>query len=107
MKPDGYKYCSECGELIREKAEICPHCGCRQSYNTQSAPAKQDKWMISLLLCFFFGYLGAHRFYSGHILIGILQFITGGGCGIWLLIDLILILSGKYTDSEGNPIVNT
>jgi hypothetical protein len=24
------KYCHECGELIRAKAEICPKCGCRQ-----------------------------------------------------------------------------
>lgn len=30
------KYCSECGEIIKEKAEICPNCGVRQ----QSAPKK-------------------------------------------------------------------
>lgn len=30
--------------------------------------------------------------------------ITGGGCGIWALIDLIMILLGNYKDSQGNPI---
>jgi hypothetical protein len=24
------KYCTECGQRILRKAEICPHCGCRQ-----------------------------------------------------------------------------
>ncbi len=30
MKQDNQKYCSECGELINVKAEICPKSGVRQ-----------------------------------------------------------------------------
>ena len=67
-----------------------------------SAVQKNDKGVITLVLCFMLGYLGVHRFYSGHIGIGIVQLLTLGGCGIWVLIDLIMILTGKYKDSEGN-----
>ena len=67
-----------------------------------SAVQKNDKGVITLALCFMLGYLCVHRFYSGHIGIGIVQLLTLGGCGIWVLIDLIMILTGKYKDSEGN-----
>lgn len=52
-------------------------------------------------LCFFFGVLGVHRFYVGKIGTGILQLVTLGGLGIWALIDLIMILIGKFTDKQG------
>jgi len=65
-------------------------------------PPKQ--FMITLLLCLFGGALGAHRFYSGHILFGVIQFFTGGGCGVWWAIDLFLIVTGKYTDAQGRPL---
>lgn len=34
------------------------------------------------------------------------MFITCGGCGIWTLVDLIMIITGKFTDKDGNAIVN-
>ncbi len=55
----------------------------------------------TLLLCLFLGGLGVHRFYVGKIGTGILQLVTFGGLGIWVLIDLIMIVIGKFTDSEG------
>lgn len=58
--------------------------------------------MATLLLCVLLGYLGIHRFYTGNILIGILQLLTLGGCGIWTLIDLVLILTENYRDGDGN-----
>jgi len=67
---------------------------------------QRNKWVICLVLCWFLGTLGIHRFYTGHITIGILQLITFGGCGIWTLIDLIIIASGGFKDSKGNPIKN-
>ena len=63
--------------------------------------------MVTILLAIIpsmFGVCGIHRFYTGHIVIGILQFLTVGGCGIWQLIDLIFIFTGKYTDSNGRPL---
>ena len=68
---------------------------------------KSDKeWLVTLLLSLFLGTLGVHRFYVGKIGTGILQLITLGGCGIWTLIDIIMIVTGKFTDKGGNEIKN-
>ena len=66
----------------------------------------EKSWITTLLLCLFLGGLGVHRFYAGKIGTGILQLITVGGCGIWTLIDLIMIITGSFTDKDGNPIKN-
>ena len=66
---------------------------------------KKD-WLVTLLLCIFLGGIGVHRFYAGKIGTGILQLITLGGCGIWTLIDLVMIITGNFTDGQGNPITN-
>ncbi len=58
----------------------------------------------ALLLCFFFGCLGVHRFYVGKIGTGILQLLTAGGLGIWALIDFIMIIIGAFSDKQGNKI---
>ncbi|HEX2649099.1 MAG TPA: TM2 domain-containing protein [Burkholderiales bacterium] len=57
---------------------------------------------VALLLCFFLGFLGAHRFYVGKIGTGVLMLITLGGLGIWNLIDFIIIVVQKFSDSDGN-----
>lgn len=64
-----------------------------------------DKLILpTFLLCLLFGIIGVHRFYVGKITTGILQLITLGGLGIWALIDLVMILCGVFTDSDGDPI---
>lgn len=70
---------------------------------TQKSP---KDFTITTLLCFFLGVFGIHRFYVGKILTGILMLITGGGFGIWYIIDLIMLIMGKFTDDEGRPIKN-
>jgi TM2 domain-containing membrane protein YozV len=64
---------------------------------------------LTIALCILpaaFGICGMHRFYTGHIGIGIAQLLTFGGFGIWQLIDLISIFTGKYTDRDGQPLVS-
>ncbi len=57
-----------------------------------------------LLAMFFLGIFGAHRFYVGKIGSGVAQLLTVGGLGVWALIDLIIIATGSFTDSNGNKI---
>ena len=64
----------------------------------------EKNWLVTLLLCFFLGGLGAHRFFVGKIGTGIVMLVTLGGLGIWSLIDLIVIIIGNFKDSEGNLI---
>ena len=60
--------------------------------------------LVALLLCFFLGALGVHRFYVGKVGTGILMIFTLGGLGIWMLIDLILIVVGSFNDKEGRRV---
>ena len=53
---------------------------------------------------FFLETIGAHRFYLGYKLFGLLQILTLGGFGIWALIDLIRIFTGSLKDYDGNDL---
>ena len=94
-------FCSSCGAIIKKEAEICPKCGVRQK--KQSGDISSN-WLTLFLLSIFLGEFGVDRFYVGKIGTGILKLITGGGCGIWWLIDWIMILTEKFTDKDGNVI---
>jgi TM2 domain-containing membrane protein YozV len=63
-------------------------------------------WTTLLILSVLLGGLGVDRFYAGHIGLGVLKLLTIGGCGIWALIDIIMVATGKFTDADGLPIVN-
>lgn len=60
--------------------------------------------LVAFLLCLLIGVFGAHRFYTGHYGIAILQLLTFGCCGIFTLVDLILILTGGMRDAQGQPL---
>lgn len=75
--------------------------------DAQNETSKSEKdWIATLLLSLFFGGLGVHRFYAGKVGTGLLMLFTLGGLGIWALIDLIMVIVGKFTDGEGNLITN-
>lgn len=59
---------------------------------------------MALLLSFFLGGLGIDRFYLGYSTLGVIKLITLGGCGIWTLIDFILILLNNIPDADGRPL---
>ena len=79
-------------------------------------------WIAAVLLCFFLGTLGVHRFYVGKTGSGIAQlvltivgwitavivigFIPLAIVGVWALVDFIMILVGKFKDVEGNLVKN-
>ena len=58
--------------------------------------------VVALILTIFLGELGIDRFYLGYIGTGILKLITCGGFGIWWLIDLIMIATGKLKPKDGS-----
>jgi TM2 domain-containing membrane protein YozV len=95
-------FCSSCGAIIKKEAEICPKCGVRQKGAAKNGSDVSQNWLTCLLLCIFLGYFGGHRFYTGKIGTAILMIITAGGCGIWIIIDLVMIISGKFKDANGN-----
>ena len=61
-------------------------------------------FMTTLLLSIFLGGLGVDRFYLGYTGLGIAKLLTFGGCGIWSLIDLVLIAMRNLPDADGNPL---
>jgi TM2 domain-containing membrane protein YozV len=66
-------------------------------------PQVSEKGFVpALLLCFFLGAFGIHRFYVGKVGTGILMLLTLGGIGVWTLIDFVMIAVGKFKDKEGN-----
>ncbi|MBO7042344.1 MAG: NINE protein [Alphaproteobacteria bacterium] len=82
-------YCRECGARHSDKAKACPKCGYVQ-YDFSKSIA------IYLLLCWFLGVFGAHRFYAGKPATGVVMFILSCTIvglfvtGIWTIIDFIV-----------------
>ncbi len=91
IKSNTEKFCSSCGAIINEKAEICPKCGVRQHY-PQSNKGKSR--IAAALLAFFLGGIGVHRFYLGQVGLGFLYLLF---CWTFIpslvaLIDFIIFL---------------
>lgn len=82
------KFCSDCGEVIKLRAEICPHCGVRQmappSDLTTTAPNGKSK-LAAALFALFLGGLGVHKFYLGRIGQGVVYLIF-----FWTFIPAII-----------------
>lgn len=116
-KQSDEQFCSSCGKPIKIKAEICPHCGVRQSGSKEKS---EKNWMTCLLLCIFFGWLGIHRFYAGKIISGIIIALipvatvvtiflllpfSAPLTSLIVLIDLIMIVTGNFKDGNNKYII--
>ena len=86
-------------------AVVCPPCGVMQP-PLAMAGESQKKIFPALILCFFLGIFGAHRFYVGKTGTAIAQIFTLGGLGIWALVDFVMIVVGEFSDSDGNKVVD-
>ena len=74
--------------------------------NWSLEPKSEKDFLAMMLLCFFLGYLGMHRFYAGKVGTGILMLLTLGGFGIWTIIDFLYIVTGNFQDGRGLKIKN-
>ena len=72
-----------------------------------STTTSTTDWLTLFLLTFFVGVLGVHRFYVGKIGTGVLMLITLGGLGVWFLVDLLLVVTGQFTNKDGQKIPRT
>jgi hypothetical protein len=99
--------CAKCGKEVPDGAKSCPGCGAEQiPRSVSTAPVVDDSkdWLVALLLSIFLGQLGVDRFYMGYIGLGVLKLLTGGGCGIWWLVDVIMIATDSLKDAKGRPL---
>jgi hypothetical protein len=98
-------YCPNCGAEVSEKAVLCVKCGVSLKPESAEIIGEGKDWLTTLLLCWFLGVFGVHRFYTKSTGIGVIQLLTLGGCGIWALIDFIMIIVGSFRDGDGNKLV--
>jgi TM2 domain-containing membrane protein YozV len=99
--------CRHCDAPISAIAEICPHCGVRQDPGQLTTPGatSEKKLVPAALLCVILGVFGAHRFYVGKTGTALIQLFTLGGLGLWMLYDLILILTAQFRDADDKRVV--
>ncbi|MEQ1915723.1 MAG: TM2 domain-containing protein, partial [Gallionella sp.] len=101
------KFCSECGAVIKAKAEICPKCGVRQmnqpsAINLGPVASNGKSRVAAALFAFFLGAFGGHKFYLGQVGLGILYLVF-----FWTFIPAIVafiefILYLTMTDDSFN-----
>ena len=71
----------------------------------QPGTAAPKSFSTAVLLSLFLGNLGIDRFYLGYTGLGVAKLLTVGGCGIWGLIDFIMIAMRKVTAADGSALV--
>lgn len=61
---------------------------------------------VAVVLGFFGGFFGLHRFYVGKNKTGIAMIVTLGGLSFWWLYDMVLLLTGEFRDKDDLPLRN-
>ncbi len=73
-----------------------------QAADPKTKTKTMNKHVFVWVGTFVFGGIGVDRFMRGQVGLGILKLITGGGCGVWALIDFIIALVKVYGNSFGS-----
>lgn len=116
--------CERCGAPHHPDSQQCAYCGgflpaarrqaqpppqpapqpiiynIYQAHSPQPLISPKSRW-AALILCWFCGFLGVHRFYVGKIGTGLLYLFTGGFLGVGVVVDFLVILFGSFRDKEG------
>ncbi|HKV56403.1 MAG TPA: TM2 domain-containing protein [Candidatus Binataceae bacterium] len=106
MRPE---YCPRCGHEIATPEQYCTQCAYpippdeRYYYDLESSARSR---LVALVLCAVFGFFGVHRFYVGKVASGIVWALTGGLIGFGWFIDLAMIGTGTFRDSDGLPLLD-
>lgn len=108
------RFCKQCGNRLEIDTQYCKKCGAKTESNSSQSHSQENiqpfpiespkSAVIALLLGIFLGLFGIHRLYVGKIGTGLLMLITLGGLGIWLLVDLIFIVTNKFEDKQGKTL---
>jgi TM2 domain-containing membrane protein YozV len=143
QNPDGARFCESCGNTMTAAAQQAPPPQYAPPPQPQYAPPPPQQYApppqafappfapqntavstksktTTALLCFFLGWIGIHRFYTGKTgtaIVMIIMLIAGyatyifiiggfilGALGLWVIIDFIMILTGKFKDKNGLPL---
>lgn len=67
-----------------------------------STEGERGSQTVAFVLCLLIGVFGIHRFYLGHVGMGILYLLTAGLCGIGWLVDIIMICTGDLKPRNGD-----
>lgn len=74
-----------------------------QIYVTSRKGGSEMEKIPAILITFFLGGFGIHRFLAGKIGTGVVWMLTGGCFGIGWLVDLIMVCTGKFMKKDGTP----
>ena len=110
--PEDAVICTQCGRQVEELRQAAPvqaqpqiiinndntntntNTNTNNNYGAVPRGREKNKW-VALLLCLFLGGIGAHKFYEGKIVMGIIYLFTAGLFGIGVLVDFISLLFKK------------
>lgn len=81
-----------------------PYAAASAPLPTPPSSAGGHSFLLTWLFALFLGWFGVDRFSLGKVGTGILKLLTLGGLGIWVLVDLILVLTGATRDKQGRPL---
>lgn len=90
------------GKSLTFKEKIVLKATQKQLKKSSNVVEDDKSHVVAILLSFFLGVLGIHRFYLGYTWQGIVQLLTFGGLGIWALIDFIRIIIKDLQPKDGS-----